>query len=848
MRETSYAAGVFGRIQVTGSGSMRLMLAVVALSLTIMAAGASAASASEAPYGEVTRFGGYDATGSTPGKFTTPVGFAVEPKNPATGEENAVYVLDLTKVELKKKGELGQGEGFLFYRLQKLSKAGAVLGSTSFTEKFTDTEKFIDAHPLFGLAVDPANKRVYTIVQSMVEETEENETVPVVDELVAWNSTPDSKGELEGATGFSADSITKSASLVAGESALQPSSTEAAKDLYSPNGIAVDTESTGQAGDVVIEAQEGIRKSLGGPTLLKEVDPLTGKVVDSWRAGTVAPADQQGDGLFAATDKSGAFGVGLYDGAGSIARVATVSGDFKSESLLAEEDTKGSNVDEAASLDLENTSNKEDAHERVALEEFTAGSPVVQLTGGAHLYAALYAHKAGGPSLDSQGEVEPWQAWVGGTAPSESWMTGQIGEGFDKGWAHLGVRLFEANGRIVNTLGGGEPNTPAASQLGTCSIDFAAASLAAGEGGAVFVLTQPNHEGPRNKEEVDGDEVIEFAPGGTYSCPSVTHDIEVNGTEVHTDGGQSMPEVTVDAGVKTKFDAISLDQPLAWSPAGLFTWNPKPVEWTPFAIEWGWNFEHEGTAGPNKDGYTETKKIEAGNENKYLWPDPEAEHEYATTGTYEARARVYGDYGTSVFPVKVTVLSAKKPVASFIPPSGIVAEKASVFNASASTPAAGAKIKIEVYEWNFGDGHVELTGSSTESHKYATAGKYPVTLTVHDNEGAEPEASVTHEVVVGPPEKQEKQEPPAEEKHAEQPKAEEKHEEQSKSETGSKEGTTTPIITPPHKETKALTTAQKLSAALKACKKLKSHKKRASCEKQAKKRYAPPSKHGRKKK
>ena len=96
-----------------------------------------------------------------------------------------------------------------------------MLGSTAFTVAYTDTEKFSDGHPLYGLAVDPAQKRVYAIVQSLVAE-EENEPIPVVGEIVAWNTEPNAEGKLEGAAGLPQDTITNSASLVAGASSLQP--------------------------------------------------------------------------------------------------------------------------------------------------------------------------------------------------------------------------------------------------------------------------------------------------------------------------------------------------------------------------------------------------------------------------------------------------------------------------------------------------------------------------------------------------------------------------------------------------------------------------------------------------
>ena len=589
----------------------------------------------------------------------------------------------------------------------------------------------------------------------------------------------------------------------------------------------------------MIEAQHGFQDGTGGPTVLERVAPGTGEILDGWEAAKVAPTGQQGDGLFAATDGSGAFGVDLYDQPNVIARLAMVGGDFKTEALLAEDASEGRDYDEAASIDLLSTPNRA-TKEAATLNVFAAGSPVTQLTGATHLYAALYAHEVGGPSKDQQGEVEPWEAWTGGSAP-EAWITGKEGASFDHAWAHIGIRLFEADGRIADTLGGGEPNAPGQSQLGTCSVDYARASLAAGADGAVFVLTQPNLEavGPHKESLATDDEVIEFAPGGEHACPSVTHEIEVNGEELHAESGEPMPTVTVNEGVKTKFDAISLDRPLAWSPSWVFTWKPEPLEWTPFAFEWGWNFKGEPTAGPNKDGYTEIEKIKPGSEKNYLWPKPEAEHEYTKPGTYEARLRVYGDYGTSVFPVKVIVSGGGSPIASFTTPARVTAGTAAVFDAAASTPAPGGPT-IEDYHWEFGDGSKPVnTNSRTQSHTFAKAGEYEVTLTVRDNEGADSRETVEHVVTVEPA-AEKHEEPSKEEKREEPQKVEESPAAVSTPAPKSEAPAKPPAATiAPHVKKAPPTKAEKLSAALKACKKLRARGRRASCERQARKRYGP---------
>ncbi|HXP99964.1 MAG TPA: hypothetical protein VN845_07860, partial [Solirubrobacteraceae bacterium] len=90
-------------------------------------------------YGEVTHFGGFDATAYdneqyggalTAGEFLNPVGFAVDTQDKTTGGDGtAIYVLD----RVSDWGDELTGSMPTEWRLQKLSDTGAVLGSTEFT-------------------------------------------------------------------------------------------------------------------------------------------------------------------------------------------------------------------------------------------------------------------------------------------------------------------------------------------------------------------------------------------------------------------------------------------------------------------------------------------------------------------------------------------------------------------------------------------------------------------------------------------------------------------------------------------------------------------------------------------
>jgi len=765
-------------------------MAAMAFTVTLCAVAASAQGASpppapvratlatatapslSSPYGEVSRFGGFDATGSTPGKFVLPVGFAVDPSDPSTADHNAVYVLDRTYSKVSK--------GELRYRLQKLSSKGEVLGSVTLPlEKYTDTEEFSDAHPLISLAVDSAKKRVYALVEGTVDAGGGN-FVPIAQRLIAWSTEPNAGKELVRAPGYPEDTLTK-ASLVAGEGALEPS-TEPSKVLYAPEGLAIASNH-----DVAIEAQQGVASgAAGGPTVLQRVateGEHSGQLDGTWVANsTIAPNGEQAGGIFTTSE---GFGIDLYQELGAISRLATVNTNLTSASLLAPDTTAGKNPDQAPSIDNSSTPNRNHNNGGQTgasdLGVYTAASPTTQVSGGAFngLYVARYGQGAAGVSLprpDIQAEVAPWD--VGGKI-DEFW---EQGDSTTKGVAKMGLRLFEADGHIVTTIGGAPQGEP-------CSLDTAALSVAAGADGALFALTQPNEE-----NEDNDDEVVEFAPGGSGACPVPAGQIEVDGTEVKSAGGVT-PTVTVDQKAPVSFDASSLD--LAGE--------------TPYAFEW--NFTGE-TTGPNA-GYTLTSKMEGA---EYKWPTPLAKMTYERAGTYQASVRVTGDYGTVVtVPVTVRVITSEPAIAEFAVPTAATAGQAVSFDASASKATPGSA--IEDYHWEFGDGSEQDTHSPQVSHEYASAGQYMVKLRITDEVGET--ATVEHLVevraatVVPPPPPP----PPAAGGGGVSP--------------GSGGGA------PPAKAagTPKLTSQERLALALKACRKGAKKKHRASCEKQAKKRY-----------
>lgn len=822
------------KITLYRSAGKRLSLIKVKTVCTVMVvfgllAGAPRAWGSE-QYGEVARFGGYEAKASALDRFSMPVGFAVDPESdlPKTPDGNAVFVLDLVENDIEATGDIGKGKGTLRYTLHELSSTGEELGHADIAESYTDTEHFTDAHPLVSLAVDAKRKCVYATVESIIRESGpgEKEWEPVVDELVAWNTEPNGQEELVAAAGLRTDTVTKSAGLVA-----ELLGSEASSDLYAPQGLAV-ASGADNAGDVVIEAQHGVVKKQGGATVLKEIAPEgTGKVVASWEATSeLSPDHEPGSALFAATDGSGQLGIGFHHEPSSqtwIMPLVGVNEDFTSAVPIDQDTSGNTNLNQAAATTLERTPNDEGGTAegyRLVSEVNEAGGSVTQLIGGEHLYAALYGNKGTLVSEPQANVVPAWETL--GKSPYAFWMQG---ESVNEFWANVGIRLVNSAGKVIDTIGGGEskstPTGGASALLGSCDIDYGKASIAAGAKESLFVLTSTNEKS--KKESFSGDEVIEFAPGGAYTCPTVTGNLEVNGEEVQTGVSEPIAKVAVRRGVAVKFDAKSLDRPIFWNPPVLLAESPfvwgggtklgegaRPREWAPFAFEW--NFGDEPDAGPNHDGYTIVNAMNS--QNSYKWPDPEAEHIYREVGSYEASLRVYGDLGTSVFPIKVNVLASGPPTAKLTVPASLVAGRDAEFNASASKPTLGAE--IEDYHWEFGDGASTNTHSPYVTHLYAAPGEYMVTLTVHDNEGPEPTAKVTEKITVI-------------------------------TEAAGGDGsvgdggggavitkTTTTTSTTQTAQPRPETKAQKLAKALKACRRQRQKKQRVSCERSARKKYA----------
>lgn len=112
---------------------------------------------------------------------------------------------------------------------------------------------------------------------------------------------------------------------------------------------------------------------------------------------------------------------------------------------------------------------------------------------------------------------------------------------------------------------------------------------------------------------------------------------------------------------------------------------------------------------------------------------PSQTHVYAVPGSHTVTLTVTDSNGQSDSATQAVLLTSsdQPPTAAFIwGPIDPNTPTQMSFDASASTDVDG---QVATYSWNFGDG---TTGSGVlTAHRYAAAGRHPVTLTVTDNAG-----------------------------------------------------------------------------------------------------------------
>ncbi len=222
----------------------------------------------------------------------------------------------------------------------------------------------------------------------------------------------------------------------------------------------------------------------------------------------------------------------------------------------------------------------------------------------------------------------------------------------------------------------------------------------------------------------------DFGDGGTATGATVTHTFRTAGTF-------KVWLTVVDAVGRTAKTSQSMDVLLGSLPTAAFVYSPSsPLNYQNVVfnastsqagsgrklVGYTWDF----STGPQQQGMTVTKSFD-------------------TAGTYKVTLTVTDDAGqTATTFQSVTVLgggltaafTTNAPTPTY--PGDLVG-----FDASTSTSQAG----ITSYVWDFGDGS-HVAAGRTQSHAYAAAGTYTVTLTVYDSAGHS--ADKTSTVTVAP--------------------------------------------------------------------------------------------------
>ena len=125
--------------------------------------------------------------------------------------------------------------------------------------------------------------------------------------------------------------------------------------------------------------------------------------------------------------------------------------------------------------------------------------------------------------------------------------------------------------------------------------------------------------------------------------------------------------------------------------------------------------------------------------------DPGSSHTFATTGTYTITLTATDGWGESASTTRTVTLAEpagnQPPTVTFTPScTGLVCQ----MNSNGTVDPDGNQIR---YLWDWGDGSPTST-TAYPTHAYATAGDYPITLTVTD--GWNKSTTVTQGVSVAP--------------------------------------------------------------------------------------------------
>jgi PKD repeat protein len=165
-----------------------------------------------------------------------------------------------------------------------------------------------------------------------------------------------------------------------------------------------------------------------------------------------------------------------------------------------------------------------------------------------------------------------------------------------------------------------------------------------------------------------------------------------------------------------------------------FTFNQKDIIVTQGdTVHWTWEgyYNHSVTSGPVSSAPTGDGKFpDAGVHSAGFTYD----QTFSTTGTYPYFCKVhYQSYGM-VGSIRVLPPDTTPPNAGFAPnPTSPTAGQIVTFDGSSSSDPDTEPLTS--YQWDFGDGSTQTTGTATVTHTYAMAGSYAAKLTVVDYRG-----------------------------------------------------------------------------------------------------------------
>jgi PKD repeat protein len=684
----------FSRIQTLHRAALVIFSLTAALACSLTSTQAYAADGPQygsiGQYGEVTHFGGFDTTAYnneqyggalTAGEFLNPVGFAVDTQDKtAGGDGTALYVLDRV-------GDWGDeltGSTPTEWRLQKLSDTGTVLGSTEFTlpnpSGAASALGVNNPTGVLGLAIDDKTGTIYTLIYGTTGSG--NSATPEAEEIIGWSTTVPTSGPNSGqliAPGSKLDSLSTPVSGSSAPEVFSTSNQLESSPLYDPQGLALDV--TGGQDYLAIEADGTVRASNGspqGPTVVEQVSPGSGAEIANWLSTSLLSGVNNSSGIPDANATAAGIST-APDGNLDVLLNTTIGGSVLDAVDVPADLSDTPTVLASSDIDPGNADGAPLVVADSSGNRVSAGPQAIALSNG--LYASDFYENTGGAGYFDQGANEGIRL----VSPTPGGV--------------LAFPSTPASSTIFDTLGN-------ATSGGACNIGSLAGSdgvsLAPGANGTVWVLTagQDSSAAPSAGADgpyITGRQVIEFSPGKGSSCAEPTGTFDLNGQAATS-------ALKVNAGATVDFDTSKLVYP-----GSIFAY-----EWDPTGSGSFTTVSNALTVG----GFQPAVNT--------------AGYQYTTPGVYSPQLDVLGDFGEYQETGSVTVLASSPPAAAFSAPATAQSGQSVSFDASQSRAASGAQISN--YHWSFGDGTTDDTQSATDTHTYATAGTYTVTLTVRDND------------------------------------------------------------------------------------------------------------------